>query len=527
MPDHLAWHGEASATKEKAMEIALLVIRLVLAAVFLVAGLAKLADVAGSQQALRNFGVPARLSGPFGVLLPLAELVVVVALLPSASAWWGAVGALVLLLVFVTGIGYNLTRGRTPDCHCFGQLHSAPAGWPTLTRNLLLAALAGLVVGFGRGHVGLSTLDWIGAWTVSQRLELLGFLILFALLIGTGWLLFHILRQQGRLLLRIEALEAQVAAHGMATVPARSTPSVPGLPVGRPAPPFDLSTFTGEQMTLNALRALGKPVVLLFSDPGCDPCTVLLPEIGRWQREYAAKVVVALISRGTAEATRPKVTEYGLTHVLLQQDREVAQAYQTSGTPSAVLIRRDGTIGSPAAAGADAIRGLIAGVIGLPMAAAASQRNGNGATATPRPPAEPRIGDAAPEFSLPDLSGNIIQLSDFRGHQVLVLFWRPSCGFCQLMLPDLLAWEAQPPEGAPRLLVVSTGSVQDNQALGLRSPVVLDQAGMSIASRFGAVGTPMAVLVDAEGRIASEIEAGAPAVLALASGGQEKSAPVK
>jgi len=72
------------------------------------------------------------------------------------------------------------------------------------------------------------------------------------------------------------------------------------------------------------------------------------------------------------------------------------------------------------------------------------------------------------------------------------------------------------------LLVVSTGSVQDNQTLGLHSPVVLDQTGMSIGSKFGAVGTPMAVLVDAEGKIASELEAGAQAVLALASAGQKE-----
>jgi len=35
---------------------------------------------------------------------------------------------------------------------------------------------------------------------------------------------------------------------------------------------------------------------------------------------------------------------------------------------------------------------------------------------------------------------------------------------------------------------------------------------------FGASGTPMAVLVDAEGRIASPVVAGAAAVLALAGG---------
>ena len=52
--------------------------------------------------------------------------------------------------------------------------------------------------------------------------------------------------------------------------------------------------------------------------------------------------------------------------------------------------------------------------------------------------------------------------------------------------------------------------------MGLRSPVVLDPAGMSVGSQFGASGTPMAILVDAEGKFASETVAGAKAVLALA-----------
>src|SRR5450755_1312192 len=112
------------------MDSILLILRLILAAVFLVAGLAKLADLTGSQRAVRDFGVPTRLAVPLGLLLPLAELVVAIALLPRGWAWWGAVGALALLLVFVVGISSNLARGRAPDCHCFGQLHSEPIGWP-------------------------------------------------------------------------------------------------------------------------------------------------------------------------------------------------------------------------------------------------------------------------------------------------------------------------------------------------------------------------------------------------------------
>jgi hypothetical protein len=88
------------------------------------------------------------------------------------------------------------------------------------------------------------------------------------------------------------------------------------------------------------------------------------------------------------------------------------------------------------------------------------------------------------------------------------------------MLEDLKAWEAHLSEGAPSLLVVSTDSVQSNQAMGMRSPVLLDKEGMGVGRLFGATGTPMAVLVDEAGKIASELVAGAPAVLALAGADQ-------
>ena len=501
------------------MSLVLLLARVLLTAVFIIASLAKLADLSGSRQALHDFGVPARLAAPFGVLLPLCELAVAVALLPAVSAWWAAVGALALLLLFVAGIGYNLARGRTPDCHCFGQLHSAPAGWSTLTRNLVLAVLAAGVVVFGRTSSGLDPVSWLGILALTLRLELLGGVLVLAALAVTLWLLTHVLRQQGRLLLRLEAVEARLVEAGLGAPEASAAPA--GLVVGTPAPVFSLVTVSGETLQLSDLLAGRKPVLLLFADPGCGPCTALFPEVGRWQRDYAEKLTLAVISRGSREANQSKVAAHGLERVLLQQDREVQTAYQVTGTPSLVLIRPDGTIGSRLAQGADVIRSLVGSAVGLPvlrslpMAAAPQAHNGHGAQMRPRPPA-PAIGEPAPDFSLPDLSGKPVKLSDFRGSLTLVLFWRPGCGFCQRMLPDLLAWEEKPPEGAPRLLVVSSESVESNQALGLRAPVLLDQDGMRVGSQFGATGTPMAVLVDAEGKIASEIMAGAPAVLALA-----------
>ena len=56
----------------------------------------------------------------------------------------------------------------------------------------------------------------------------------------------------------------------------------------------------------------------------------------------------------------------------------------------------------------------------------------------------------------------------------------------------------------------------------LSTRVVLDHH-FAAGRAFGASGTPSAVLVDAEGRIASEVAVGAPAVLDLAGASRAES----
>lgn len=88
--------------------------RLVLAAVFAVAGTTKLAEREGSIRALEGFGVPTHLSPIGACLLPLAELAVAIGLVFPASAWVAAVAAAALLGMFTAAIGLNLARGRGP-----------------------------------------------------------------------------------------------------------------------------------------------------------------------------------------------------------------------------------------------------------------------------------------------------------------------------------------------------------------------------------------------------------------------------
>jgi hypothetical protein len=70
--------------------------------------------------------------------------------------------------------------------------------------------------------------------------------------------------------------------------------------------------------------------------------------------------------------------------------------------------------------------------------------------------------------------------------------------------------------------VVSAGTEEANREQGLTSTMVLDQQ-FTAGQVFGAIGTPSAVLVDAEGRIASEVAVGAPSVLGLAGASRAES----
>jgi peroxiredoxin len=359
--------------------------------------------------------------------------------------------------------------------------------------------------------------------------DLLGGVLVLALLAGQWWFLVHLLRQNGRLLVRLEALETSLASGGSSVALSQNgTPvdQAEGLPVGSEAPEFSMFGLYGERFTLEALRALGKPVMMLFTDPGCGPCNAMLPEVGRWQEEHAQKLTLALVSRGEMEQNKTKAQEHALKNVVLQKEWEVSESYEVWGTPSAVLVSADGKVASPVAGGEEGIRGLLSYAVGerdqLPMQPYQPQTEGQPCpncgkvhAAAPTVEAAKKVGEEAPEVKLPDLEGDTVDLADFRGEETLLVFWNPGCGFCQQMLADLREWEQNPPEEAPKLLVVSAGTKEANREQGLNSTVVLDQ-NFTVGRAFGASGTPSSVLVDAQGKVASDIAVGSPAVLQMA-----------
>jgi peroxiredoxin/uncharacterized membrane protein YphA (DoxX/SURF4 family) len=507
--------------------VLLVILRLLLAAVFTASAFTKLADRSSFKSALGGFAVPEGLRGLAAALIPVFELAIGIGLLSAASVWVAAVGALGLLVLFTVAIIASLVRGTPPECHCFGQLSSAPVTWKTVMRNGILMAAAAAIAVHGSANPGPSMVAWATRLTPPEVFGLAAAAVIVGVMVTETWMLARVLRQNGRLLLRLDVVEASLAGAGPRAAPGAhaATSARDGVPQGVPAPAFHLNRLNGGTSTMTELLAPGKPLALAFVDPDCEPCSALLPELARWERQLADQVTLAVITTGSADANNRKLAGHDLHHVLLQDGREVSEAYRAYGTPSMVLVESSGMVSGPAAPGRDAIRGLMARftavqhqpddtgrqkALNLALNGSKGAHGGVGATR------HPHVGEAAPDLRLPDIDGRQVSLAAFRGHATLVLFWNPACGFCLRMLDDLRAWEASRAAASPRLLVVSMGSAETNRAMGLRSPVVLD-AGFESARAFGASGTPSAVLIDNDGRVASEVAVGGQAVMALAT----------
>ena len=320
------------------MPLILIFLRFALGVIFGVAGVTKLFDWRRAREAVINFGVPSQFVTVVTFLLPLAELAIAIGLSFSRFARLSALAAFLLLLIFAVMIGINLLRGRAPECHCFGQLYSRPLGWPTLLRNLAFASVAGFI--FWRKSVSGDESIAAGLTTPAQ----LAYLVV--VLGAVTMALFFSDRKK------------KIATQ-------QDHDSAPrGLPLGFSAPIFDLASYEGGRGSLEQLLGFGKPLLLIFTNPNCGPCVSLFEEVGKWQRRYCEQITIAPISQGTIKENFVNISRNSLENVLLQQEREVAEAYQSTVTPTAVLINVEGKIASRVAGGTDEIRKLLNATLG-------------------------------------------------------------------------------------------------------------------------------------------------------------------
>jgi len=229
--------------------------------------------------------------------------------------------------------------------------------------------------------------------------------VLCLLWAGGCWLGWQLLRQNGRILLRLEEVEKRLdesefgegagsetpvrgrTTDQMSADPPPQLPSHPtgegdqrpdersradrfsngslarsrikrdGLKAGTPAPDFRLPCLDGSEHSLQDFR--GRRVLLVFSDPHCGPCSVLAPELEAFHRA-CPEIELVMISRGEPKANRAKGKVHGLSFpVLLQQRWEISRLYAMFATPIAYLIDESGVIMCDVAVGVEAIRALL------------------------------------------------------------------------------------------------------------------------------------------------------------------------
>jgi cytochrome oxidase Cu insertion factor (SCO1/SenC/PrrC family) len=143
-----------------------------------------------------------------------------------------------------------------------------------------------------------------------------------------------------------------------------------------------------------------------------------------------------------------------------------------------------------------------------PTAAAAEAAPKEGSAAAPT---TAQLGAPAPDFTLPDLDGKSVSLSQYRGKVVVLEWFNPGCPFVRAShtvgsLKGLAGKHAS--DGVVWLAINSGGPGKqgagvdaNRQALtqfGMQHPVLIDESG-SVGQLYGAERTPHMYVVNAEG----------------------------
>ena len=128
-----------------------------------------------------------------------------------------------------------------------------------------------------------------------------------------------------------------------------SVASAAGLKVGDAAPDFSLLGLDGKKHALAEMRAKG-PALLFFWSTECGFCRVMAPKLQKLYTERAAGgLTVAGIDHdfNMREQVEGFVRERKLEFLILHgslDNADVIEAYGVPGTPTLVVVGRDGRV---------------------------------------------------------------------------------------------------------------------------------------------------------------------------------------
>lgn len=116
------------------------------------------------------------------------------------------------------------------------------------------------------------------------------------------------------------------------------------------------------------------------------------------------------------------------------------------------------------------------------------------------------VGSKAPNFTLPDLNGEQISLSDFEGKTVLLTFWASWCPTCRAENKHLKEVYPDYKNKEFEILAVSLDRSKTNwekavEKDGITWPQVSDLQGVDspVATKYGVYSTPTTFLIDSSG----------------------------
>jgi hypothetical protein len=311
--------------------------RVVLAAVFAVAGVTKLIDRPAFQSSVYQLGLPVPLATWTARLLPILELAIALALLPSVSVEAGAVAAVCLLLVVSAVRIAQLIRGDETDCHCFGRLRAFGTGYWLIARNAVLATIGLFLAVMAITRTSPSGISWAGdvsptTWLVASIL-----VVLLIGLSGGAVVTRRLLQQQKFILTRVETLEANLI---FGAPVALQEPDLQGE-----LPDLNLTSLAGSELSLRQLLASTPETLFVFVEQSCRACETLLRAIRAHDRERTTlrTIIVLAATYPAFERTGVELRER-VDDVLVDQGDEVATSFGVHARPAALVVSTAGDV---------------------------------------------------------------------------------------------------------------------------------------------------------------------------------------
>src|SRR3989449_1475974 len=324
-----------------------------------------------------------------------------------------------------------------------------------------------------------------------------------------GLVLFQVLKQQGRILHRLDELELKAAG---VSAPAE-------LEIGTLVQDFQDPDLSGKNVSLSDFR--GRRVLLIYWNPECGFCDMLAADLAPLQTALKKNnTEVVLVTYGDVESNRKLAVEHGLDSTILLIENSPAkefivnELFKHRGTPSAYLLDEQKRVIQALAVGMDDI---------LRIAREACDRQGS---IRKLPLTESRIvrdglkaGTPAPVFILPDIHGGTVALDQFRGRKVLLVFSDPQCAPCDQLAPKLAELHRKHENNGLAVVMVGRGDPEQNRKKAgqhrIEFPVVL-QEKWKLSRQYGIFATPVAFLVGKDGVIARNVATGPDEIMTLA-----------